>query len=379
MTVKASSLRRREPLSDSTLLMLVAIGFFALLYTCSILFLGEGFRRPSRVFDILNDNAYLIIISCGLSIVMITGSIDISVGGIVGFVTMLGASLLSGDALPDMAPGLRIAVVVLLSVAIGLAFGLFQGFLIAYLDIQPFIVTLAGMFFARGMTTITSGANISLSDKAPEVFRLLDQRVDIPWLGYDQVSGLKKTVSHVPAHMEFVIIIALLVVVAAAVMLRKSRLGRHFYAVGGSRQSALMLGVNVRRTRFLAHLISGLLAGVAGFVYLWHNKSGNIAGATAAEMQAIASSIIGGTLLTGGVGNVIGTFFGVLILALIKPIVVDAAKLPGLDWLSRPYWQQIFNGVVLCFFIVLQSVVLKSRGVLALKRSKQEGGEERTL
>ena len=169
--------------------------------------------------------------------------------------------------------------------------------------------------------------------------------------------------------MEFVIIIALAVVVVAALMLHKSKLGRHFYAVGGNRQSALMLGVNVRKTRFLAHMISGLLAGVAGFVYLWHNKIGNIAGATAAEMQAIASSIIGGTLLTGGVGNVIGTFFGVLILALIKPIVVDAAKLPGMDWLSKPYWQQIFNGVVLCFFIVLQSVVLKTRGMIGDKKN----------
>ena len=374
MTANRSPLeRRREPISDSTMLMFVAIGFFILLYAFSMLFLGEGFRRPSRIFDILNDNAYLIIISCGLSIVMITGSIDISVGGIVGFVTMFGASFFSGDILPapGMAPWLRILIMAVIAMCMGLAFGLFQGALIAYLDIQPFIVTLAGMFFARGMTTITSGENITLSARAPEIFSLLDRRIDIPWLGYDQVSGLKRTVSHVPAHMEFVIIVALVIVLAAAVVLRKTRLGRHFYAVGGNRQSALMLGVNVRRTRFVAHAISGFRAGVAGFVYLWHNKSGNIGGATAAEMQAIASSIIGGTLLTGGVGNVIGTLFGVLILALIKPIVVDAAKLPHMDWLGRPYWQQIFNGAVLCFFIVLQSVVLKLRSAVR-NRGKED-------
>ncbi len=373
--------RRREPISDTSLLMLVAIGFFVILYIFSILFLGDGFRRPSRIFDILNDNAYLIIISCGLSIVMITGSIDISVGGIVGFVTMVGASFFSGDILPapDMAPGLRIFFMLLIAIGIGLAFGLVQGSLIAYLDIQPFIVTLAGMFFARGMTTITSGANITLSSKAPEIFKLLDQRIDIPWLGYDQISGIKKTVSHVPAHMEYVIIVALAIVVLTAIMLRKSSLGRHFYAVGGNRQSALMLGVNVRKTRFVAHAISGFLAGVAGFVYLWHNKSGNIGGATAAEMQAIASSIIGGTLLTGGVGNVIGTLFGVLILALIKPIVVDAAKLPGFDWLGKPYWQQIFNGVVLCLFIVLQSIILSVRGKSGSRKSARKQPEQEAL
>ncbi len=372
MTVKATR-SRREPLSNSTLLMLVAIGFFVLLYILSLLFLGAGFKRPSRVFDILNDNAYLIIIGCGLSIVMITGSIDISVGGIVGLIAMFGALFLRDELLPipGMAPGLRIAMLVVISVAIGLAFGALHGALVAYLDIQPFIVTLAGMFLARGMTTMLSGENKQLLTGSP-VLEILSKRIDIPWLGYDEVNKIRHTVTHVPAHFEFVIIAALLTVVAVAILLHKSKLGRNFYAVGGNRQSALMLGVNVRRTRFLAHLISGLLAGIAGFVYLWHNKSGNIGGASAAEMQAIASSIIGGTLLTGGVGNVVGTLFGVLILALIKPIVTDASALKGFEWLSKAWWQQIFNGAVLCFFIVLQSVVLRFRSTLRVRKSERE-------
>ncbi len=368
--------RRRERLSDTTLLMLVAIIFFAAMYLFSYECLGVGFKRASRIVDILNDNAYLIIIACGLSLVMVTGSIDISVGGIVGFVTMFGAKFFAGGLFEnaDMDPGLQFALMAIFAILIGLAFGAFQGMLIAYLDIQPFIVTLAGMFFARGMITITSGENISLA--STKIYELLDRRLDVDWLGYDEFKGLKKTIVHVPAHVEYIIFVALAIVIIIAIILRKTQLGRHFYAVGGNRQSALMLGINVRRTRFLAHLISGLLAGIAGFVYLWHFKAGNIFGATAAEMQAIASSIIGGTLLTGGVGNVIGTVFGVLILALIKPIVSDASQIKGFEWLSKAYWQQIFNGGVLSFFILMQSVLLKARSAIAAKKGASAASKE---
>ena len=149
-------------------------------------------------------------------------------------------------------------------------------------------------------------------------------------------------------------IIALIVVIIFFV-LRHTQLGRHFYALGGNRVSALMLGINVRKTRFMAHLICGVLSGIAGFVFMMHTGAGNATNATAAEMNAIASSIIGGTLLTGGVGNVIGTFFGVLTLATIKSIVVTSG-------LTKPWWQSITTGAMLCFFILLQSVVLSSRG-----------------
>lgn len=367
--------RRREPLGDSTLLMLVAIGFFVLVYSLSMIFLGEGFRRPARFFDLLNDNAYLIIISCGLTIVMITGSIDISVGGIVGCVAMFGAKFLSGDIFPSesMTPEMRIALAVVFSILIGLIFGAVHGALIAYLDIQPFIVTLAGMFFARGLTTMISGANIRLAEKAPKaVTDILGRRIEV-WLGEISYKGLgsKKTEIHVMTYIEYIVIVAIVIVVLIALMLRKSRMGRDFYAVGGNRQSALMLGVNVRRTRFMAHLISGLLAGIAGFVYLWHTKGAQIAGATQAEMQAIASSIIGGTLLTGGVGHVAGTIFGVLIIALIKPIILDAQLLKGFEWLKEAWWQEIFNGGVLCLFIVMQSVLLKVRGIRSVRRNER--------
>lgn len=137
-------------------------------------------------------------------------------------------------------------------------------------------------------------------------------------------------------------------------VLKWTRFGRNLYAVGGNSESALMLGINVQRTKFFAYLLCGLLAGIAGFVYLLHTGAGNYSNASGAEMEAIASSIIGGTLLTGGVGSVIGTFFGVLSLKTINIMVIASG-------LREPYWQKITIGLMLCLFILLQSIILSAR------------------
>ena len=345
------SVRRREPITDTQLLLTITICIFLAMYVAAMLIWGGGFKKPQMLFDILNDNAYLIIISCGLTIVMITGSIDISVGGVTALVAMVGVMILNGNlglfnglieslALPE---SWRIVFALLMSLLIGLAFGAVQGFLIAHLQIQPFIITLAGMFFARGMITIVSVD----PQKAPQsLMDILQKRIEIPWLGSVNKKGVL-----IPAKMEIGVIVALVIVLLVFLLLRKHALGRSFYAVGGNQQSALMLGVNVRRTRFMAHLLCGLLSGIAGFVFMMHTGAGNATNATAAEMNAIASSIIGGTLLTGGVGNVIGTFFGVLTLSTIKSIVTTSG-------LRDPWWQSITTGAMLCLFILLQSVVL---------------------
>ena len=360
--------RRREPLTDTQLLMTITVCIFIGMYLLAMLIWGGGFRKPQMLFDILNDNAFLIIISCGLTIVMITGSIDISVGGVTALVAMVGVMILNGNlglfngliAALGLGEGWRIVFALLMSLLIGLAFGAVQGFLIANLEIQPFIITLAGMFFARGMITIISVD----PQKAPQsLMDILQTRIEIPWLGSVNKKGVL-----IPAKMEIGVIIALLVVVLVFLLLRKHRLGRSFYAVGGNRQSALMLGVNVRRTRFMAHLLSGLLAGIAGFVFMMHTGAGNATNATAAEMNAIASSIIGGTLLTGGVGNVVGTFFGVLTLSTIKSIVTTSG-------LRDPWWQSITTGGMLCFFILLQSVVLMRKNRAKEKTQKKRGKE----
>ena len=344
-------LRRREPITDTQLLMTITICIFVGMYALAILIWGGGFKKPQMLFDMLNDNAYLIIISCGLTIVMITGSIDISVGGVTALVAMVGVMILNGNlslfngiiAALGLSESLRIVFALLMSLLIGLAFGFVQGYLIAHLEIQPFIITLAGMFFARGMITIISVD----PQKGPQgLMDILQKRIEMAWLGSPNKKGVM-----IPARMEIGVVIAMVLVVLVYFLLRKTRLGRSFYAVGGNRQSALMLGINVRHTRFMAHLLCGLLSGIAGFVFMMHTGAGNATNATAAEMNAIASSIIGGTLLTGGVGNVIGTFFGVLTLSTIKSIVTTSG-------LRDPWWQSITTGAMLCFFILLQSVVL---------------------
>lgn len=327
-------------MTDTNLLLTITIAVFFLMYIGAIIFQGSGFLKPQTFFNILNANAALIILACGMSLVMITGGIDISVGGVTALVSMCCAVYLDYK-------GGNVFMAVIIALAIGLAFGAFQGFLVAYLDIQPFIVTLAGMFFARGMTTIVNTSPFNVENEAFVALKMT--RVDVPGMG-----SVNKIGKYVPAYVEIGVLVALLVVIVMFVMLRWAKVGRNFYAVGGNRQSALMLGINVKRTKFLSHLICGLLAGIGGFVYFLHVGSGSPSHATGAEMDAIASSIIGGTMLTGGVGNVIGTFFGVLSLSTIQNIVSSA----GFD---QAWWSGITRAAMLCLFLVIQSVVMSVR------------------
>lgn len=338
--------KSREPFSDTQLLMTITIGIFFAMYIAAMIIWGGGFLKPQNIFDMLNNNGALIIVACSLTMVMICGSIDISVGGVIALVAMAGIN--------HMNNGGSIFSAALIALGIGVAYGLVQGFLIAYLDIQPFIVSLAGMFFARGMITIIS---VKPQNVNHEGFKaLMNKKIEMPWLGsYGKKGNL------IPARMEIGVVIALVIVVLVFLLLKFTKLGRNFYAIGGNRQSALMLGVNVKRTRFLAHFLSSVLAGIAGFVFMMHTGAGNSTNAAGAEMNAIASSIIGGTLLTGGVGNVFGTFFGVLTLTTIKSIVTTSG-------LRDPWWQQITTGAMLCFFIVLQSLVLSGRHKKGIKK-----------
>lgn len=329
-----------KQLSDTNLLLTITIVVFFLMYIGAVLFLGEGFLKPQTFLNILNANAALIITACGMSVVMITGGIDISVGGVVALVSMCSAVYL------DYAHG-NVFVSVLIALGIGLAFGLVQGFLVAYLDIQPFIVSLAGMFFARGMTTIVHTNPFNVENEA--FVALKNTRITVPGLG--SVNRLGK---YVNAYINIGVVVAILVVVILFCVLRWTKLGRNFYAVGGNRQSALMLGINVKRTRFIAHVICGLLAGVGGYVYFLYVGSGAPSHASGMEMNAIASSIIGGTMLTGGVGNIAGTLFGVLSLSTIQNIVSSA----GLD---QAWWTGITIAAMLCLFLVVQSVVMSRK------------------
>lgn len=327
-------------LNDSNLLLLITVVIFFVMYIGAVVIQGGGFTKPQMFFNILNANAALIITACGMSIVMISGGIDISVGGVVALVSMCCAVYL------DYHDG-SIFGSILIAIGIGLAYGLVQGFLVAYLDIQPFIVSLAGMFFARGMTTIVNTAPFNVADEEFTALKLT--RINVPLMGTVNKKGI-----YVPAYVEIGVIVALIIVVLLFVVLRWTRLGRSFYAVGGNSQSALMMGINVRRTKFISHLICSTLAGIGGYVYFLHVGSGAASHAMGMEMNAIASSIIGGTMLTGGVGNIIGTLFGVLSLSTIQNIVASA----GLD---DAWWTGITIAAMLCIFLIIQSVVMAQK------------------
>ncbi len=327
-------------LTDTNLLLMITIVIFFVMYISAMIFQGGGFRKPQAFFDLLNANGALIVLACGLSLVMITGGIDISVGGVTALVSMCCAVYLDHM-------GGNVFVSILIALAIGLAFGAFQGFLVAYLDIQPFIVTLAGMFFARGMTTIVNNKPFNVANE--DFSKLKMTRVIVPFMGSTNRKG-----DYIDAYIEIGVIVALLVVVAMFCILRWTKLGRSFYAVGGNRQSALMLGINVKRTRFLSHLICGLLAGIGGYIYFLHVGSGSPSHAMGAEMDAIASSIIGGTMLTGGVGNIAGTLFGVMSLGTILKIVAAAG-------LGEAWWVGITRALMLCLFLVIQSVIMSRK------------------
>ncbi len=330
-------LKQKSGMSDTNILLTITIAVFFAMYICAVLFLGSGFLKPQTFFNILNENAALIILSCGMSIVMISGGIDISVGSVTMLVCMSCAVHLDFN-------GGSIGTAILIALGIGLAYGLVQGFLVAYLDIQPFIVSLAGLFFGKGMTTIVNATQFNV---AHEGFKALkDTRLYVPGMG-----SYNKVGNYVPAYVEIGVVVALIIVIVLFILLRWSKLGRSFYAVGGNQQSANTLGINVKRTKFLAHLLCSLLAGIGGFVYFMHVGSGSPSHAAGAEMNAIASSIIGGTLLTGGVGNIIGTFFGVLSLSTIKNIVTSL----GLD---EAWWINITVAAMICIFLVIQSIVL---------------------
>jgi simple sugar transport system permease protein len=209
------------------------------------------------------------------------------------------------------------------------------------------------MFFARGMTTIVHTNPFNVENQS--FVALKETRIIVPGMG-----SVNKLGKYVNAYVEIGVIVALLAVLVLFFVLRYTKFGRALYAVGGNKTSALMLGINVKKTKFMAHLLCGILAGIGGYVYFLHVGSGAASHASGAEMNAIASSIIGGTMLTGGVGNIIGTLFGVLSLATIQSIVSSA----GMD---QAWWTGITIAAMLCLFLVIQSVVI-ARKTKSLKK-----------
>lgn len=334
--MSTKSLKQKKKISGTTFLLMVTIGLFILMYAAGmIVFANQGFAKPQMFVNLLISNAGLLVISCGMTIVMITGGIDISVGSVTALVCMVCAFEMEKM-------GMSAYVAVISALVIGLLFGLVQGFLVAYLDIQPFIVSLAGLFFARGLTAVISTEMISITN---ETF--------LKWAKYSiylPIGSTNKRGIFQPAFIYPSVIISIVVVIAVFILLKYTKFGRSLYAIGGNQQSALMMGLNVRRTKMKAYVLDGFLAGLGGFLFCLNSCAGFVEQAKGLEMDAISASVIGGTLLSGGVGNPIGTFFGVLIKGTISSLITTQGTLSS-------WWVRIVLSALLCFFIVLQSVI----------------------
>ena len=338
---------KKKSVNNHTILLLITVALFIVLYALGCLMYGDkGFTKLQTFLDILRTNAALICIACGMTCVMLTGGIDISVGSLVAMDCMI---LAVGMEKSHLSPTLLIPFVLV----IGVVFGMVQGYLIGFLEIQPFIVTMAGMFFARGMTAMicTEQVNITAQNWFKELAGL---KVYMPFELGAVVN--KRGVKMVP-YLDVPVLIALIVVIVVFLMLRYTRTGRSMYAVGGSQQSAALMGLNVKRTKMITYVLSSFLCSIGGICYCMNTMCGTTTQALGLEMKAISSAVIGGTLLTGGVGNVFGSFVGVLINGTISSIVSFNADLTRLGG-TVP---NVVSAVLLFFFIMLQAIFAKLR------------------
>ena len=282
-----------------------------------------NFLSPRLISALLLDNAFLLILAVGMTFVILTGGIDLSVGSVMAFTGILCASLVS--------QGVPATVAVPVMIFAGAAIGLLIGVLVLYFDVQPFIASLVGMFLARGLAFLVSLRSIKVEDES--ILMLQSTRFKFgEW--YITPTG----------------IIALVVVIVGVLVLQYTRFGRTIYAIGGNEQSARLMGLPVARTKILAYVISGVCGGLAGLVLTAYQGSGYPLNGTGAELDTIAAVVIGGTLLTGGSGYVLGSMIGVFVYGTIATFI----NFQG----AEQSWKRIIVGGLLLVFVVIQRVIV---------------------
>jgi simple sugar transport system permease protein len=286
----------------------------------------EGFADPQVFLTLLLDNAFLIVLAVGMTFVILTGGIDLSVGSNVALSTLIAARTLELGL-----PVVAVIVIVLLS---GTLLGTAMGLLIHYFDIQPFIATLAGMFLARGLCYLISVDSIPIKDETFSAIAF--GTITLPG-GY---------------YLGWTAVFALVIVAVAAYVLASTRFGRTVYALGGSEPSALLMGLPVAATKVGVYAISGLCAALGGLLFALYTLSGYSLHAVGMELDAIAAVVIGGTLLTGGRGFVIGSLLGVLVLGTIQTFI-------SFDGTLSSWWTRISIGVLVLVFVVAQRVLTR--------------------
>lgn len=284
----------------------------------------ENFGSAQVFVNLFVDNAFLIVLAVGMTFVILTGGIDLSVGAVVALSTMVAAKTLQA--------GLPAALVFVLVLAIGALLGLMNGLIIQHFGVQPFIGTLATMFLARGLCFVISVQSVSITD--PTFRAIATGSITLPG----------------DVYLTYSVLVALLVVVVAALVLHRTRFGRSVYAVGGSESSAMLMGLAVGRVKVGVYVISGLCSAVAGLLFSFYMLSGYGLHAVGMELDAIAAVVIGGTLLAGGIGYVAGSLLGVLVLGVIQTLISFQGTLSS-------WWTKIFIGTLLLVFIVVQRAI----------------------
>ena len=276
------------------------------------------------------DNAYLLVLAVGMTLVIVAGGIHLSVGSMLALSTMLSSFLLERAG---WKPGQVIPTVL----AVGLALGAFMGYMIHAFSLPPFIVTLAGLYLARGLCYVVSIDAIGIKNEF--------------WQGMANARIPAEAVNSVSPS----VMIALAVVAAGGFILRSTKFGRTIYAIGGNEQSAVLMGLPVARTKVGIYAISGFCSALSGIVFSFYTLAGYALNGRGMEMDAIATVVIGGTLLTGGVGGVVGTVFGVLVYGTIQVLIMFQGTL-------NSWWTRIAIGFLVFLFCLLQRVFEAGRG-----------------
>lgn len=311
----------RIALSQKNIPLFATVFVFLLIYAIGSVMYDHFFSL--RVFvNLFIDNSFIGVLAIGMTFVIISGGIDLSVGAIIAFVGVLAAKLIFDHSFNPMAA-------FSICLALGALFGFVMGALIHFFELPPFLVTLVGMFLARGLAFLVS------LNAIPIKHSMVDAIVDfgIP-LGFR---------TWLPATA----IIFLTVALIGIYLQHYTRFGRNTYAIGSSEQSAILMGLPVGRTKILIYTLNGLLSALAGITYSLYTSSGYPLACVGLELDVIAAVVIGGTLLSGGSGYVVGTLIGVLILGLIQTFITFQGTLSS-------WWTKIVIGVLLFVFILLQ-------------------------
>lgn len=291
-----------------------------------------GFGSTVVLANVLYDNAFLGITAVGMTFVIISGGIDLSVGSVIAFIGVFCALLIQNTQIHPL-------IVFAMALAFGTLFGTTMGAMIHYFKIPPFIMTLAGLFLARGTT-----------------FLLTTQSVGIVHPFYQQIYDISIRFPD-GGKLSFLAMIFLLVLAGGIFVAHFTEFGRNVYAMGGGENAALLLGVPIARTTIGVYALSGFLAALAGVVYSLYTSSGYPLATVGVELDAIAAVIIGGTLLTGGVGYIAGTFIGVMTQGVIQTYIT-------FDGTLNSWWTKILIGFLLFLFIGLQKVLISRKNLV---------------